>query len=241
MINTMTPNASWITEVEGSSNRARWGGLVVAIGSTLILIGILVLLPSPFASAGFPYPVAPTLDRAQASASNSFLLPLGGSILVLGDVITATGSFMLLTRPLSRLQGASSAGWALTAVSVILFAAADSFTARMAVPLAQSYSQSPSIFSAFVSEYDFVFGVASLIGGIGEIAIFWTEARIDSPAIPRRLSYVGIIGAIFFLLASIGFLSGSQLSLFGPIGIALPLVVAVVLGARLWVGKGVAK
>ncbi len=212
-----------------STERTRWGGILIAGASLLGLGGFLLDFVLPRPPAGATAPV-----RAAALASAGAALRLVSYVHLVEALLLAAGGFFLVTRMLAtRRDFPASSFWVFVGLAGVLFTGVDALNMGGMVHLARHYTATPWVFAAAEATGGVLMGVAVLALSLGALGVFWGEVGAERRAIARWLCALGLLGAALGVLGAAGWVGGVHALSRLLAGAFLVFVPMLVLGLKL--------
>ncbi len=195
-----------------NSRTVFWGGVLLALGSLGVVVTSVFYALSPVAAA---LPTGADLTDALAgSMAGALTLTIAGSVGIVGDVLFAAGCLLLMTFREPAGLALERAGWALGALSVMIFVFVDALSAAVLSTVAELGLPS---YAGFKLLYNALFVLGTLTFGLSAPSIFAGELKAEKPALPVWMSWLGLAaGLVGFLAALLWFAD-----------IALPQVIGV--------------
>ncbi|MBL8952323.1 MAG: hypothetical protein JNK82_16205 [Myxococcaceae bacterium] len=194
----------------------KWSWAFVLLGAAGIIVTSTCYALSPEALA-LPVPLARIPEAlALATEGQGRLLAFGGAVGVAADLVL-TGAALVLVR---TTKGLAPLGWALAAMSGLIFTFADGLAARglqpgAAFPLAKAF-------------FDLCFIAGTFAFGVGTLLVFWDERK---GLLAKALLGAGALGT----LASLATLAGADVGPANGIAIGLGVTLYALHAAlRLW-------
>lgn len=178
------------TTHDPNANRTRWGGILLASGVLLVLMGAAIAdINIPPAKGDMT-----SQQRAQRLVDNSKDFQITGWILLYGALLIAIGAFFLVTRTLVGPSGfPASAFWLFVGIAFTLLLLSVSFRIGGLGPIASAYSTNPALYDAFIAGTFRTLGtIITVAAVIGFVGVFYGESRADNAVIPSWLAYAGL-------------------------------------------------
>jgi hypothetical protein len=148
-------------------------------------------------------------------------ITIAGSAGIIFDAILAAGAFLLMAFRTPAGNPLERAGWALSAISVLVFVTVDSLAAGVLTRVAAIDGA-----GATLAGFKFLFDISFILGTIcfafGALAVLASEMKSKTPAIGKPLIWIGIILAGFGLAAGLLYFAG----------VGLPQVIGPFVGAE---------
>lgn len=210
-----------------TTDRTRWGGGLLAVGSLLAMGTLTLFLLRPAL-------MSPSLAaRLAGIAGNPGMLQMEGYVGVAAYLVLALAAFLLVHRDTGSKAGVpASVAWMAVGLGAMVLVGVEGVVATALSPVAAAAATSPALAQAVFGPIGLLAGVGVLGIGAGLLFAFWGEARAAAPAIPAVIAYVGVLGALLTIVGGLGFVTGVRELLMGFWGTYLAYLPLVVLGVR---------
>lgn len=210
------------------TERTRWGGALLVLGSVLAMATLGLFLTRP---AGMDPSQA---VRLAALAANPGALQMEGYVGVFAYLTLALAAFFLVTRDAGARGGfPASAFWIAVGVGSMTLVGVEAVVATSLSPLAAGAAAAPLLVQTVAAVITLLAGIGTFAIGAGSAFVFWGESRAASPAIPAVVAYVGVIGGLATVLGSLAFVTGVRELLVAFYGTYLAYLPFLVMGAQL--------
>jgi hypothetical protein len=217
--------------VTDNSETVFWGGVATAVGSLGVVVtsAFYALSPVP-AALPIPNPVMATALAGMIAGRNTMVA--AGTVGIGFDVIMIAGALLLMAfRKPASLQ-IERLGWALVAISVLIFIGVDSLAAGVLTQLAVM-DGALGAFAGFKLIFDMLFILGTLAFGLGVPAILVSEMRAERPVLATPLIWVGLIAAAMGLVAGLLYFVNVSLPQVIGISIALGAIAFTIYGVQI--------
>jgi hypothetical protein len=210
-----------------TTDRTRWGGGLLAVGSLLAMGTLSLFLLRPA-----------LMDPSQAArlagiAGNPGMLQTEGYVGIFAYLVVAMAAFLLVQRDTGSKAGVpASAAWMAIGLGAMVLVGVEAVVATALSPVAAAAAANPALAQAVFGPIGLLAGAGVLAIGAGLLFAFWGEARAAAPAIPAIIAYVGVLGALLTIVGGLGFVTGVRELLMGFYGTYLAYLALLVLGAR---------
>jgi len=224
----MTPSS---TSSALTNSTIFWAGLGLALGGLGVVVtsGFYALSPVP---AALPIPNPSMAEALAGTLAGRVTLLAAGRIGFPSDILMVGAALLLLIFRKPASWSLERAGWALVAISVLIFTAVDALAAGVLTQLA-ALAGATAAFAGFKYLFDTAFILGTIAFGLGVPAILLGEMQSATPVLPCALLWLGLLAAIAGLVSATLYFANVSLPLVIGGSVAISALVFAIYGIQI--------